>query len=340
MITELTPEQEAQLEIYAKKWRDIRLTTTPAHREEAERGLRLAYLAGGIQPPEKILWFTSPATLAEYRRTFNAEGLRREVVWEIEMEVDTISRRNVSFQVQSTVYRTIQNSFYDFRLLDFEIQIKNILDEQYEIGWLLISSQSNWQNLCCHEFYREQLGLFDETKKIIGYTLLGQNAEWMSINRGICLLAERRSVLNLDTLNRFHCENGLAIGYPDGWGVYAWHGVRVPEWVIMRPQDITPDNIMSEENAEIARVMLERYGQDNFIRDGGFSQVQSDDYGELYRVEFQNDDEPIVAVKVKDASTDREYFLYVPPHITSAHEGVAWTFGYDNVTDYNPDKET
>ena len=119
-----------------------------------------------------------------------------------------------------------------------------------------------------------------------------------------------------------------------------WHGVRVPEYVIMRPHKITPDKIMNEQNTEVARAMLERYGQDNFIRNGGFTIQQSDDYGELYRVEFANRDEPIVAVKVKDASTDREYFLYVPPHIQTAHEGIAWTFGYDNVTDYNPDKET
>ena len=98
--------------------------------------------------------------------------------------------------------------------------------------------------------------------------------------------------------------------------------------------------ILSEANAEIARVMLDRYGQDNFIRDGGFSQVQSDAYGDLYRVEFENGDEPIVAVHVKDASTDRDYFLYVPPHIRSAHEGVAWSFGYDDAADYNPDHET
>lgn len=108
----------------------------------------------------------------------------------------------------------------------------------------------------------------------------------------------------------------------------------------MRPHDITPDKIMNEENAEVSRVMIERYGQDNFIRNGGFTKMQSDDYGDLYRVEFDNGDEPIVAVHVQDASTDRDYFLYMPPHIQTAHEGVAWTFGYDNIDDYNPLIET
>jgi|GEM_PF-6292229 len=42
----------------------------------------------------------------------------------------------------------------------------------------------------------------------------------------------------------------------------------------------------------------------------------------------------------KDASIDCEYFLHVHPHIRTAHQGVAWTFGYDNPADYQPDKET
>ena len=167
-----------------------------------------------------------------------------------------------------------------------------------------------------------------------------QNSGWFIPCPEVCFVSECPSLFKLDSTDCLHCEDGLAIGYPDGWGVYAWHGVRVPEYVIMRPHEITPDKIMTEENAEISRVMIERYGQDNFIRDGGFSKVQSDNYGDFYRVEFENGDEPIVAIHVQDASTDRDYFLYVPPHIRTAHEGVAWTFGYDNADDYKPDQET
>jgi len=156
----------------------------------------------------------------------------------------------------------------------------------------------------------------------------------------VCLISERPNAIHFDERNRLHSDSGSAISYPDGFRIYVWHGVQVPEYVATNPQEISPLNIINEKNAEVSRIMLERYGQDNFIRDGSFTIQQSDDYGDLYRVEFDNGDEPIVAVKVKDASSDREYFLYVPPHIRTAHEGVAWTFGYDNPSDYNPLKET
>jgi hypothetical protein len=171
-------------------------------------------------------------------------------------------------------------------------------------------------------------------------TEIVKQTPWWYPLEDVCLVSERRIELHHDERNRLHCKDGLAIGYPDGWGIYAWHGVHVPKWVIMEPEKIIPFTIKYERNIEIARVMLERYGIDNFLHDGHFNIAQSDDYGDLYRIKFENGDEPIVAVHVQDASTDRDYFLYVPPHVQTAHEGVAWTFGYDNVTDYNPDRET
>jgi len=38
-----------------------------------------------------------------------------------------------------------------------------------------------------------------------------------------------------DEEGRLHCEDKKALEYPDGWGVYSWHGVRVPDFVIEKP---------------------------------------------------------------------------------------------------------
>jgi hypothetical protein len=63
--------------------------------------------------------------------------------------------------------------------------------------------------------------------------------------------------------------------YPDGWAIYAVHGVRIPEYVIERPHEITVALIESETNAEIRRVMLERYGWSRYIHDCGAEVVDS-----------------------------------------------------------------
>ena len=57
--------------------------------------------------------------------------------------------------------------------------------------------------------------------------------------------------------------------------------------------------------------------------------------------ELPADDPERVAryVQVQDASTERQYFLRVPPSIQTAAEAVAWTFQVA-VKDYQPAQET
>jgi hypothetical protein len=42
---------------------------------------------------------------------------------------------------------------------------------------------------------------------------------------------------------------------------------------------------------------------------------------------------------VQDASTERQYFLRVPPTITTVAEAIAWSFGM-TVEEYSPAHET
>lgn len=329
MITELTPEQEAQLVIYRKHLLRI-LSNHRTNRSKVEKSIKDIYRAELLTSPHEIHWFDSPLSMCEY---LLIRSKRLTVVlpkfdddW-ITNNVDTDLLFNIELAIfdsdvdhfTTCLVQSLQSKFLEFSIYDM------ISDSHLSLTRDFVEIQLRGQNQTT--FARQYFDLIVETS-------------WMILTDNIAYVSERHTKLNLDNDDLPHCEDGLAIGYPDGWGVYAWHGVRVPEYVIMRPDEITPDKIMTEANAEVARVMIERYGQDNFIRDGGFTIQQSDEYGDLYRVEFDNGDEPIVAVKVKDASSDREYFLYVPPHIRTAHEGVAWTFGYDNPSDYNPLKET
>ena len=69
--------------------------------------------------------------------------------------------------------------------------------------------------------------------------------------------------------------------------------------------------------------------------------LHSDNRGELIETS-QIDDGDAVArfVKVVDPSTGRKYVLRVPPKSRTASEGVAWTFGFDNEADYQPEMES
>jgi hypothetical protein len=156
-------------------------------------------------------------------------------------------------------------------------------------------------------------------------------------------VSERPSLLNRDEQGRLHCVDGPAVAYPDGWCIYAVHGVRIPFWIIEHPEQITVAKIQAEENAEIRRVMVERYGQAKYLLDAGAKEVHRDDFGTLYRVEIAYD-EPLVMVKVVNSTPEpdgefKDYFLRVPPFCATAHEAVAWTFG-ETIKTYRPLVET
>src|SRR5208337_1390196 len=64
--------------------------------------------------------------------------------------------------------------------------------------------------------------------------------------------------------------------YSDGWGVYAWHGLRVPRQLIERPEELSIAAIDGEQNAELRRVMIERYTLERYVRDSGATVVHED----------------------------------------------------------------
>lgn len=122
--------------------------------------------------------------------------------------------------------------------------------------------------------------------------------------------------------------------------LYFWHGILVPAFVIVRPEWITLEHIQQEENAEVRRVMMERYGYERYIADVGAKREQGDDYGDLYRV-ARADDSDVVMIRVINSTPEldgssKEYWLRVPPSVTSAREGVAWSFSIDAPDQYAP----
>jgi hypothetical protein len=85
----------------------------------------------------------------------------------------------------------------------------------------------------------------------------------------VCFASERPITLNLDDRGRLHSPIGQSIGYSSGWGFWHWHGVAVSQDVIERPERITVRDIKDQGNAEVRRVMIERYGIAKYLKDAG-----------------------------------------------------------------------
>jgi hypothetical protein len=182
-----------------------------------------------------------------------------------------------------------------------------------------------------------------EVKTLNLWADIAKSAFWWYPFENICFVCERPASIQKDDQTRLHNESGPSVAFSDDWKLYHWHGVEVPPYVIERPQEITVQKIDNESNAEIRRVMLERFGQERFLLESGTKPVHSDEFGTLYFRPLA-DDEPLVMVKVKNSTPEpdgsfKDYFLRVPPTAKTAREAVAWTFGM-NEKEYQPQIET
>jgi len=142
---------------------------------------------------------------------------------------------------------------------------------------------------------------------------------------------------------QLHAEHGPAISWPGGPSRWFWGGVEVPRHVIEEPSLITTQEILTERNAEVRRVLIERYTPGRFLDDVKAAPIHQDEFGTLYRVSML-DGEPLVMVKLLNSTPEPDgsrkvYFLRVPPDITTARAAVAWTFGL-RAEEYQPRIET
>jgi hypothetical protein len=176
-----------------------------------------------------------------------------------------------------------------------------------------------------------------------GVMRVSREAGWWWPFEHVVLICERPAELHRDDLGRLHRAVGPALAFPDGIALHAWHGMPVPAGFGAAMADLSATRIRQEPNAELRRVMLEHYGFDRYLKESGARVIHQDDTGVLWQAELP-DDEPLVMVEVVNSTpeadgTSRTYFLRVPPYITSAHEGVAWTFGL-SAGQYEPQKQT
>ena len=122
-----------------------------------------------------------------------------------------------------------------------------------------------------------------------------------------------------------------------------WQGTTVDERTAFMPEDLTGVEILNVRNVTRRRILLERFGLDRFIAEVGGLVIDRDrDAGgdrQLVRIPL-DDDEPIVALRVRCPSTAHSYVLRVPPHIRTCRKAAAWMAGFENEQDYRPLIET
>ena len=145
-----------------------------------------------------------------------------------------------------------------------------------------------------------------------------------------CIISDFPEMLKIDDQNRAHGQDGPSHRWRDGWSLYHWHGVAVPEHWIIKKETLTAKEAMTWVNIEQRRAAIEIVGWANVLEQLDAKIINEDgdpEIGTLVEVNLPDlGRERFLKVK---CGTGRIFAIPVPPDTKTALEGQAWTFGVE-----------
>lgn len=292
VIEALTPEQEAELPRWRKRFLDIGWSTARSDRARAEKGVCGLYDRMKLPHP-KFVWVDSPAAAVAIIKESTGQSV-------------ALSGVDGSLDAYWV-------AFYTFCL---HIGGKAKEDD--------IAHLKLWQDIV------------ESTGPCFPYTK-------------ICLMTERPCIATYDERERLHGEGAPALQYRDGVAIYAVHGIRVPEKIIMRPWDMTLEEIEACDNEDVRTIMQDAWcyeekdstgrrkgaGGGRYLAETGAKTLDLDLYtaytdeetGESTQIQraLLVDKQNRKFLMCSDSSTDRIYYIRVGDDVTTckqAHESI------------------
>ncbi|MHC5737849.1 DUF6745 domain-containing protein [Nostoc sp.] len=335
LIENLTPEQEALIPVYRERWRAIALSTERIDREKAAKAVKAGYIAIRKQEPEIIFCDSPYAGLRiiiqkQLKPRLNTE-LFNQLLYEFANEV----REQLAYQLQSQVTSQILtvvppdlNILEDILRVELKIQLQQ--ETNLRSPWFkaqLYSSACSWL-----DFYISVLNCSYNQIKWQALQLLVNYCSWILPYEKICIVCDRPLHLRFDNENRLHAEGESAIEFTDGYSLYSYHGVNLPEkYGKVHPQQWQANWFLTEHNAELRRVLIQGIGYARICQE--LQAIELDNWQEytLLKINADVDEEPIYLLKMTCPSTGFIHALRVPPNMNSAREAICWVnWGVDS----------
>ena len=301
MIEKLTKEQEARFPEFIKKWTEIGLCTDPADRPRAEAGIVTAYKIVNLDAP-KIVWCGSPIS----------QGLTRSIVFglkDAEVEIGDSVRNSVGNSVRNSVGNSVRNSVWD--------SVGDSVYGQHDANWLGF-----------YDYFKLVCGLGDQTQKLCGLWEAAQSAGWFLPHQKLCWISERHNVLNRDTQGRLHKDEGAALSYPDGWSIYALHGVRMKaEYVITPAEKLDPRTVLSEKNVDTRRELIRKVGVERMLEMIPNRVIDSSGNYSLLGVDLSDQIKNAKFLKMLNPSLGVWHVEGVHPSCNTVQQAINWRAG-------------
>lgn len=164
-----------------------------------------------------------------------------------------------------------------------------------------------------------------DVEKLKLWRKIADAAGWWFPCHNVCFISERPTICQLDEARELHNDEGPALMFGDGWAVWQIHGNAVTEQIVLRPETLTVDEIIREQNLDVQSIMLERFGWPRFLEETGAELVDERDneiegtHEALYATQHNNGKRLIAT-----CATGRVFSMGVPAETKTCEEAARY----------------
>ncbi|BAY13857.1 DUF6745 domain-containing protein [Calothrix sp. NIES-2098] len=350
MLDKLTPKQEALIPVYREKWRKIALSTERIDREKAAEAVKATYVLIGLEEPDVVFYDSPNAALIT-----TLSQLAQEIDWSCdggdlwgELGIYELPPANICHNLKDELYNQIGEEVSSQLHLELTTELKNIVvsPETYSQLWselyrqlesqlqLEVEDAARMDCIQC-ELLACEASYYDFCISVLNckhdeivwkyFELVVKECGWIFAGKNICIVCDRPLHIRFDNQHRLHAEGEPAIEYADGFSLYSYHGVTLPEkYGKVHPQQWQAQWLLTEDNAELRRVLIQGIGYGRICQE--LQAIELDTWAEytLLKIDAEVDEEAIYLLKMTCPSTGFIHALRVPPDMKSAREAICW----------------
>lgn len=342
IIDKLTPEQEALVSVYTKKWLDSGYNTQPLNIEEATKSINWLYKFSGQEKPV-IVFCDSPLQAQLMVNLLQRKGMRtlilaldgtKESSAKLYSTLSATLLQKFDSQVVGALVNSLENNMQQPAIAKIFGKIsEDVQGDNLEFNYIFSSLQESYwigfYDYILNVLFPERRQEFETfNKECIS---MAHNIHTIIPFKGLCFASERPTSIKLKELNNqflLHNENGACLEYKDGYKFYALNGVRMPDWVLSTPKEqLKSEDILAITNAEQRMLAMKHKGLGHFFSDLECKVIDKFETYELTLVNLNG--ENCEFLKMVNPSTGEIHLEGVQPGIKTVREALAWRNGLD-----------
>ena len=291
-----------------------KILSVPLNHQKATEAVTLAYSSFGLELPKIIITSNYKSLYAEainflksnnnIKNSEDKEGIKHLIN---QANIDILHNKNYQLKkivIQQLIEGEFNNSQF-IRQLNLISQAIEFHLNPEELSLLYndgITTQDIIHQIYLIETYQSLLNITLDEKTQQWYECLNQLLEhcgWFIPFEDVCIVCDRPNKFSLDSETRLHAEGEAAIQFADGYGLYYYHGVALPE----KYGKVHPDRwqarwLLEEKNTELRRILIQAIGYNRICEELQAIQIDSFREYDLIKIDANADVEPIVLLKM------------------------------------------